>query len=69
MARQLFGRYNLLTAMQEEGLLPPECADVQILVPVDGIMQIVYTVNVGDERMMALQRALQKTLESNRGTR
>ena len=44
----------------EEGLIPPECVDVEILVPVDGIFRIRYTVNLLKEDLSKLGRALKR---------
>ena len=53
-------------ALQEEGLLPEECVSVEMLMPVDGIFQLRYVVNVRTEDLPKLIRALQAKYESDK---
>ena len=58
-AGQTLGKY-----LNDEGLLPPECADVELFVPSDGLLQLKYTVNVTDEDLGKIRRALERLEES-----
>ena len=50
---------NLYDALKAEGFeLPDECGDVQLTMPVDGIFQLHYTVNVMPEDLAKIGRAL-----------
>lgn len=51
------GGDKLLSALQKQGLLPPECAGVEVLVFVDGVTQLRYTVNVYEEQYNKLATA------------
>jgi hypothetical protein len=48
-------------ALKSEGFdLPDECGDVHMTVPVDGPIQLHYTVNVREEDLVKIGRALEK---------
>jgi hypothetical protein len=50
---------NLYHALLAEGFeLPKECGDVSLLMPVDGVLQLHYTVNVLGDDLAKLGRAL-----------
>lgn len=50
---------TLAEAMEAEGLpLPNECADVQLLTPVDGGFQLRYVINLTPEQMVKIGKAL-----------
>lgn len=53
-----FGGLELGAALQREGLLPPECASVELHMPVDGLVQLQYVVNVRPEDAPKLARAI-----------
>lgn len=49
---------SLYEALKAEGfLLPDECADVRLLMPVDGIWQMQYRVNLSMEDFEKVSRA------------
>jgi hypothetical protein len=57
----LVASYGLYLALKDEGFtLPEECVDVKLVMPVDGVFQLEYTVNVYGERLEQLGRALQR---------
>ncbi len=63
MAR-VISTYGLYEALKAEGfLLPDECADVQMLMPIDGMYQLAYKVNLRDEDLVKLGRALVRLAE------
>lgn len=52
---------TLYNALLAEGFeLPKECSDVQLLMPVDGVYQLHYTVMLHGEDLAKLGRALAK---------
>jgi len=53
-----YSGYSLGVALAREGLIPPECAEVSLLMPVDGVVQLKYTVNVTSADLPKLARAL-----------
>ena len=58
MARIVSG-YDLYQACKDEGFdLPAECADVEMRMPVDGVIQLAYIVNLDEESLAAFGRAL-----------
>lgn len=61
-----YAGHSLGRLLHEEGLLPPECADVQLIVPVDDIVQIRFTVNVHPQDMGKIHRAIGRLLEESR---
>jgi hypothetical protein len=63
MARPIAGS-SLGTALAREGLLPPECAEVTLEMPVDGLFQIRYVVNVREEDIPKLARAIASLAEA-----
>lgn len=49
----------LYQALKEEGFdLPRECGDVYLVMPVDGVYQLKYTVNLTPEDLIKIGRAL-----------
>jgi len=46
MVTDLLGGYALGKIMADLKMLPEECADVRFEIPVDGLLRLVYTVNV-----------------------
>lgn len=59
--------YGLYQALKDEGYeLPEECADVQLVMPVDGMIQLEMRVNLTDETLAMLGRALVRMAEHNR---
>ena len=40
--------------------LPDECSDVRLSMPADGIYQLHYTINLNDDKLARLARALMK---------
>ena len=58
MAHPVAG-YGLYEALQEEGYtLPDETADVRLVLPVDGIIQLQLIINMTDVTLAQLGRAL-----------
>lgn len=63
MAR-LIGGYQLVDALREEGIeLPPNCGDVELVMPVDGVIVLKYIELMTDERLAKLGRALTRLAE------
>jgi hypothetical protein len=54
----------LALALQPEGLLPAECRDVSLQMPVDGALTIKYEVNVTEEDVPKLIRALHRVINA-----
>lgn len=50
--------FRLGALLAKEGLLPKECANIEILLPVADVMQIRYTVNVLAEDLPKIARAI-----------
>jgi hypothetical protein len=70
MARALPSGTELYNALRAEGFdLPDECGDVQLLMPIDGIFQLHYAINVTGENLAKLGRALTKIGESHQDDR
>lgn len=59
--------YDALKA--EDFLLPDECGDVHLVMPVDGVYQLHYTVNLTDTDLVKVGRALARIGENLRGKR
>jgi len=58
---------HLYDALKAEGfLLPDECADVKLIMPVDGVYQLEYRVNLFGERLAQVGRALARMGEAQR---
>lgn len=56
---QVVSTLDLATALREEGFeLPKECARVRLLMPVDGLFQLEYRVNMTGEDLIKLGVAL-----------
>jgi len=55
-------QFKLTQCLIEEGLIPDECKDMTVCFPADGIVEIVYRVNMTDERLARFQRAYAKYL-------
>ena len=63
MAR-VISTYGLYQALKDEGFnLPDECVDVEMKMPVDGVYQLHYVVNLTDERLAKFGRALVRMAE------
>jgi hypothetical protein len=67
MAAQVDKTAGLIHFMLEEDLVPDECVDIKVEFTVDAIPQIVYRVNLDDNRIERFQRAFTKYLSANRG--
>lgn len=53
------GSKELVDALLAEGFdIPKECSHIDMGIPIDGVMQIHYTVNLMPEQMARLGRAL-----------
>lgn len=61
-----YNGYELGKLLADEGLLPKECANIEILTPADDIMQIRYTVNVTGEDLPKIARAFATLAEAKR---
>jgi len=64
------GGYGLYQALKDEGYeLPEECGDVEMRLPVDGVIQLAYIVNLtdGEDGTLAkFGRALVRMAKNNR---
>lgn len=59
---------SLYKALKAEGYeLPEECVDVELLMPVDSTYKLRFLVNVTDERLAQLGRALTRIGEKRVG--
>lgn len=64
-----FSPPSLYLALQAEGFeLPKECSDVHMTMPVDGLYQLHYTVNLTEEDVARIGRALVRLVESPHAT-
>jgi hypothetical protein len=55
-----FSSSDLSKHLEAAGIpYPPECADVEVLMPADGIMQIRFTINVTTDMLPKIAKALQ----------
>lgn len=64
MARRALIGNDLYQALKDEGfILPDECGDVEMRLPVDGVIQLAYIVNLTDERLAQFGRALVRMAE------
>lgn len=62
---RVISTYKLYDTLKAEGFaLPDECAEVYMTMPVDGMYQLHYTVNLRDEDLVKLGRALVKMGEA-----
>ena len=60
----LVGGTPLYRCLVAEGfIVPPECGDVELHMPVDGLLQLKYVENVTEERLGMLGRALVRLAE------
>jgi len=58
MAKRIIGTFGLYQALKAEGYeLPEECADVTLLLPVDGPIQLNFICNITDVNLMKLGKA------------
>lgn len=57
---RLIAGYRLGKILADMGVLPDECADVEMLIPVDGVLRLRYTVNVTQEDARKLAEAFEK---------
>jgi len=65
MAQPVSKHLDLYHALLNEGFkLPDECAGVHLVMPVDGVYQLEYKVNLHGERLAQVGRALAKMGES-----
>lgn len=65
MARPV-ATYHLYEALKAEGYrMPDEVSDVYLTMPIDGLYQLHYTINLQDEDLAKLGRALQKMAEAS----
>lgn len=53
-----YSGFALGQALSKEGLLPKECHDVSLEMPVDGVIRLHFSVNVMTEDLPKLARAL-----------
>ena len=51
------GGHEVGKALMDAGLVPDECADIEILLPADGLFQIRYTINVKPEDIPKILQA------------
>jgi hypothetical protein len=51
----------LYKALQAEGFeLPPNCGDIELLIPVSGVIRLVYSEIVRGDRLALVGRAMQR---------
>ena len=61
---RIVGSFGLYQALKAEGFeLPKECAEVRMEMPVDGIFQLVYRVNLTEEDLKKIGRTLVRMAE------
>ncbi|MES2360082.1 MAG: hypothetical protein V4529_17205 [Gemmatimonadota bacterium] len=66
MAKVLTG-FGLYNALKVEGYtLPDECADVELRIPVDGVMQLALIVNLTEVTLAQVGRAFIRMAEGER---
>ena len=54
----------LYEALKAEGfVLPEECKDIKLVMPVDGVYQLEFVINLTDIRLAQLGRALTRIAE------
>lgn len=58
MSRTIIGGFELGRLLHKEGMVPEECANIELLTPADGALQLRYTVNVRPEDLPKIARAL-----------
>jgi hypothetical protein len=59
--------YSLVEALRAEGYeLPAECTSVRLVMPADGVFQLELTVNVTEETLMMVGRALARVAGEHR---
>jgi hypothetical protein len=59
----------LFQALQAEDFpLPDDCADVKLTMPIDGLFQLHYVVNVSGDSLTKLGRALTRIGEDHAGS-
>lgn len=59
MVSKVISGTDFYNALKAEGFeLPDECGDVHMIVPVDGLIQLHYTVNVRHEDLVKIGKAL-----------
>lgn len=57
--KRVMTTYGLYQALVDEGyVLPEECGDVEMRLPVDGVIQLALIVNLTDETLAMFGRAL-----------
>lgn len=64
MVQRLFRGNELGKYLIEEGVLPPQCRNVELLLPVDGALALRYEVFVTAEDLPKLARCLVRLGES-----
>jgi hypothetical protein len=63
----MMGSWDLYSALKAEGyILPDECADVTLEMPVDGVMQLVLRVNLTEVTQAQVGRALVRMAEEDK---
>lgn len=69
MARVVYIPPSLYEALKAEGfVLPDECGDCQIDLPVDGVPQLVCRINITSENVAQIGRALVRLATSRTAT-
>ena len=51
--------------LAKEGLVPEECASIELLTPADGVVQLRYTINLTPDKMLKFAAALHRVAEKN----
>lgn len=58
---RLISGSDLYHALKDEGFeLPPNCGDVEMVIPVDGVIKLKYIENLEGDRLAQFGRALQR---------
>jgi hypothetical protein len=53
----ILGGFDLGSALHKLGMIPSECTNVELLAPVDGVLQLRLTVNVHPMQLLLFAKA------------
>lgn len=63
VAVTIFSGQALADVLVELDMLPPECVDVELVAPLDGVWQMKYTVNITSDDLKTLSEAFRLLAE------
>ena len=63
--KRAYSGLELGAALNKEGLLPPECREVSLHMPIDGVIVLRYEVSVREEDVLKLARAIASLAEKS----